>query len=123
MTKDNQELYIQFLRDISAGDGSMNVLSEALQGVAYMYHVSGIEAEILGLDEADRKILTLLERQNTDPVGEPVKLIFESEMIPTIVIYVYAAETPFTDDEKEELEMYAINCGLVLQKYKIAGMI
>ena len=123
MTMDNQELYLQFLRDISAGDGSMSVLSEALQGVAYIYHVSGIEAEILGRDEADRKILTLLERTGSDPVGEPVKIIFESEMIPTIAIYVYAAENPFDDDEKEELEMYAINCGLVLQKYKIAGMI
>ncbi len=123
MTRDNQDLYLQFLRDISAGDGSMSVLSEALQGVAYIYHVSGIEAEIIGYDEKDRKILTLLERASVDPVGEPVKIIFESEMIPTIVIYVYAAENPFTDEEKEELEMYAINCGLVLQKYKIAGMI
>lgn len=123
MTSDNQESYLQFLREISAGDGDLNRLNEALQGVAYIYHVSGIEAEILGYDEPDQKVITIFERENTDPVGEPIKCIFESEMIPTIVIYVYAAETPFSDDEKKDLEMYAINCGLVLQKYKIAGMI
>ena len=101
----------------------MSKLNEALQGFAYIYNVSGVEAEILGLNESDQKVLTLIERENSDPVGEPVKVILESEMIPTIVIYVYAADNPFTDEEKEELVMYAINCGLVLQKYKMAGMI
>ena len=123
MTKENQDLYLQFLREISEGDGDLNRLEDSLTGVAYIYHLSGLEAEFLGYDDSDRKVITLYGSEDKDPVGEPVKCILESEMIPSIAVYAYAAENPFTEDEKEELEMYSTVCGLVLQKFKIAGMI
>ena len=123
MTKENQDLYLQFLKEISEEDGDLTRLEDSLTGVAYIYHLSGIEAEFLGYDDTDRKVLTLYGSEDKEPVGEPVKCILESEMIPSIAVYAYASEDPFTEDEKEELNMYLAVCGLVLQKYKIAGMI
>ncbi|MCR5002125.1 MAG: GGDEF domain-containing phosphodiesterase [Lachnospiraceae bacterium] len=120
MTRDNQDLYLQFLREIALGDGDLNMLTEALSGVAYYYHISAIEAELLGDHRLDQKEITLFERENADPVGEPVKYVFESNNGPAIVIYVYADEKPFNEEEKEELEIYATNCCFALQKYQMA---
>ncbi|MCR4806999.1 MAG: GGDEF domain-containing phosphodiesterase [Lachnospiraceae bacterium] len=119
MTKDNQDLYLQFMREISERDGDMNKLTEALSGVAYYYHISGVEAEILGDDKLEQKEITLFERENASPVGEPIKFVFESEKGSNIVIFIYAEDEPFTAEEKEELEIYATICCFALQRHQM----
>lgn len=119
MNKENQELYLQFLRDLSESEDSVDKLREALSGVAYYYHMGGIEAEILGGDEADQEKFLLYERSEASLAGEPVK--FTQKLLDeyTFVIYMYAADTQFSDEEKEELELYALNCGFFFEKHRL----
>ncbi len=119
MNKENQELYLQFLRDLSESEDSVDKLREALSGVAYYYHMGGIEAEILGGDKSDQEKFLLYERNEASLAGEPVK--FTQKLLDeyTFVIYMYAADTPFSDEEKEELELYALNCGFFFEKHRL----
>ena len=119
MTKDNLDLYLQFLREIIEGDGDMSKLTEALAGIAYYYHISAIEAEILGDDKLEQKEITLFQRENAESVGEPIKHVFRSEKGSDIVIYIYAQERPFSADEKEDIEVYATNCCFALQRHQM----
>ncbi len=125
MTKDNQELFIQFAREASLCANDLNNLHEILAGVAYCYHISAVEAEIMtgsgsGLNSTSEE-LTLFERENAMPVGEPVKYVFDHDFNGKAVIFVYADERPFTDEEKADLEMFSVICSLVLEKRKIYG--
>ena len=119
MTKDKRDLYLQFIREISAGDGDLNMLTESLSDFAYYYHISAIEADLQGDHRLRQKEITLFERKNASPVGEPIKFVYESAKGPAIVIYIYAEARPFTEDEKEDLEIFATNCCFVLQRHQM----
>ena len=77
MTKDNQGVFMQFAREVSGCAGNLNSLREALAGVAYCYHISAVEAEIMtpsGNDGSQNtEELTVFIRENASPVGEPDK--------------------------------------------------
>jgi hypothetical protein len=125
MTKDNQELFVQFAREAVLCSGNLNKLQEVLAGVAYCYHISAVEAEVMTAAgngaSGNTEKLTLFERENAMPVGEPVKYVFDHDYDGKAVIYVYADEKPFSEDEKAELEMFSIVCSFVLEKRKIYG--
>ena len=125
MTKDNQELFLQFAHEVSDCAGDLNRLREALAGVAYCYHISAVEAEIMtptGGDGAQNtEKLTLFIREDASPVGEPAKYIFDQDYNGKAVIYAYADDYPFADSEKADLEMFAAICSFVLEKRKIYG--
>ena len=119
MNKDNQDLYHQFLRDLTESEDSVEKLREALSGVAYYYHMCGMEAEIIGGDESEHEKYLLYENSDASVEGEPLK--FTQKLLDeyNFVIYLYAADKPFTDEEKDELELYALNCGFVFEKHKL----
>ncbi|MCR5355797.1 MAG: GGDEF domain-containing phosphodiesterase [Lachnospiraceae bacterium] len=121
MTREKQELYLQYLREVSSGSGDMDKLKEALTGVAYYYHISAIEAEILGDDGRGigQKEVMLFERENAAPVGEPVKYVFDPDGGSKIVIYVYADDKPFDETEKEELELFCSHACFVLELVRL----
>lgn len=119
MNKENQELYHQFLRDLSESEDSVEKLREALSGVAYYYHMCGIEAEILGGDESDQEKFLLYERSDVSLVGDPLKFTQKLLDAYSFVIYMYAADKPFTDEERDELELYALNCGFFFEKHRL----
>ena len=125
MTNDNQEVFMQFAHEVSGCAGDLNSLRDALAGVAYCYHISAVEAEIMtpsGNDGSQNtEEFTIFIRENVSPVGEPAKYIFDQDYNGKAVLYVYADDHPFTDSEKTDLEMFALVCSFVLEKRKIYG--
>ena len=125
MTREKQELYLQYINELSEGRGDMDKLRETLSGVSYYYHISAIEAEILGDDGKGigQKEVTLFERENASPVGEPVRYLFDPDGTGKIVIYVYADEKPFTEQEREELELFAAHACFVLELIRLRNFV
>ncbi|MBR6485570.1 MAG: EAL domain-containing protein [Lachnospiraceae bacterium] len=121
MTREKQELYLQYIREVSEAGGDMDKLREALTGVAYYYHISAIEAEILGDDGRGigQKEVVLFERENASPVGEPVRYVFDPDGSSKIVIYVYASDRPFEEEEKEELGLFCAHAGFFLELIRL----
>ena len=119
MNKENQELYHQFLRDLTESEDSVDKLREALSGVAYYYHMCGMEAEILGGDASEQEKYLLYENDDAEVAGEPIKFMQKLLDEYRVVIYMYPADRPFTEDEKDELELYALNCGFFFEKHKL----
>ena len=119
MNKENQELYHQFLRDLTESEDSVDKLREALSGVAYYYHMCGMEAEILGGDASEQEKYLLYENDDAEVSGEPIKFMQKLLDEYRFVIYMYPADKPFTEDEKDELELYALNCGFFFEKHKL----
>ena len=125
MTKDNQEVFLQFAHELSGCGGDLDRLREALAGVADCYHLSAVEAEIItpsGSDGSQKtEELTLFIRENAEPVGEPIKYVYDQDYKGKTVLYVYAEDHPFIDVEKLDLEAFAAVCSFVLEKRKIYG--
>ena len=94
MTKENQEVYLEFIREANESGTDLSRIREALSGLAYYYHISAVEAEIHG-DKVPEwgKEITLFERENASPVGEPAKYVFTTVNDSQTVVYFYADES------------------------------
>ena len=121
MRIDNNELHLQFLREISKGPASLSRINEALGAVAYYLHIFGIEAEYVGdfNISAGKRNLLLYQRSEGIPTGEPVSFTFTLNPKRSIVIYIYPADKQFTESDKENLELYATDCMFYLVRIRL----
>ncbi|MCR5775444.1 MAG: diguanylate cyclase, partial [Lachnospiraceae bacterium] len=118
---DTNKLYHGFLKEISEGPASVSRFFEAVGSVAYYYHIYGIEAEYIGdfrLPERQRNLM-LYQREEGMPAGEPASYTFHLDQKKTLVIYIYPLGQPFTDDEKEQLEIYATDAMFYLARLRL----
>lgn len=116
----DQELHLQFLRDISQGPVSLDRFREAISAVAYCMHIFGVEAEFAGDFKlpAGQKNVLLFQRDNGMPADEPLSFSFNQDRDRSVVIYIYPDEKPFTEKEKLLLEIYATDFMLYLIRVK-----
>ncbi len=119
MADNEKELYLRFLRSISEEPGSINRLREALAGIAYYFHISAIETELLGDADIDNipREMVLFEREKTSVVGEPFRFDYELSSGIRIVIYIYADKKDFSEEDKKNLEVYATECSFVIERH------
>ena len=121
MRSDNNELQLQFLREISAGPVSLSHFNEALGAVAYYLHIYGVEAEYIGdfkLSAGSRNLL-LYQKESGLPAGEPVSFTFNVAPKRSLVIYIYPSDRPFEANERDTLEMYATECMFYLARLRL----
>ncbi|MBQ9606831.1 MAG: EAL domain-containing protein [Lachnospiraceae bacterium] len=121
MRADNNELQLHFLREISEGPVSLARFNEALGAVAYYLHIFGIEAEYVGdfkLSAGKRNIL-LYQRESGMPADEPLSFTFHMDPRRSVVIYIYPADKPFEESERDTLEMYATECMFYLARLRL----
>ena len=73
----------------------------------------------MGGDATEQEKYLLYENADASVAGEPVK--FTQKLLDeySFVMYMYPADKPFDEDEKEELELYALNCGFFFEKHKL----
>ncbi|MCR4654974.1 MAG: GGDEF domain-containing phosphodiesterase [Lachnospiraceae bacterium] len=117
MRKDYGELNLQFLRCIADEPYSVGRLAKAMEEIADVYHICGMEAEFIGtfdIKEGKRDVI-IYEKQGAIPAGEPLKYTFSISGHRNILIYVYPELRSFTKEEKQELEIYAANCVFYLE--------
>ena len=91
MKTDNNDLHLQFLREISNGVASLSHFQEALGAVAYYTRIFGVEAEYVGdfkLSAGKRNVL-LYQRESGMPAGEPLSFTFNMDPRRSIVIYIF----------------------------------
>ena len=121
MKTDNNDLHLQFLREISNGVASLSHFQEALGAVAYYTRIFGVEAEYVGdfkLSAGKRNVL-LYQRESGMPAGEPLSFTFNMDPRRSIVIYIFPFDKPFSDDEKKIMEWYATDCMFYLAKLQL----
>ncbi len=112
MRKDYEELNLQFLISVAEEPYSIGRLSKAMEEIADVYHICGMEAELIGnFDiESVKRDYIIYEKQGAVPSGEPLKYTFRISDHRNILIYIYPEQRSFSFDEKKELEVYAANC-------------
>lgn len=118
---DTNGLHLQFLREISEGNVSLAHFNEALGAVAYYLNIYGIEAEYVGDFHlpAGKRNLMLYQKEDGVPAGEPVSFTFHVDQHKSLVIYMYPSEKPFSDQDRDTLELYATDCLFYLSRIRL----
>ncbi|MCR5791149.1 MAG: GGDEF domain-containing phosphodiesterase [Lachnospiraceae bacterium] len=108
MKQDHSQLHMEFIREIDIRPFSMQRLREAFSMIAYYHHICGVEAELIGrfrLSE-NKKDIVLYENGNV-PTGEPLRFAFDKKDHRNVIFYIYPAEGPFTEEDRNELMLYS----------------
>ncbi len=116
MSRTYKDLRIEYMRACIGGSSVAASLKNAYRLISGIFHLSGVELEFIGerppiFDQGD---ITLFEKRDADPVSGPLKFMNDYAKGRAVVVYFYPADKSFTDEEKEELELYSFLTALIL---------
>ena len=118
MRRAYKDLRIEYLRTCISGSSISVSLKDAFRLISSVFHLSGVELEFIGerpsvFGQGD---ITLFENSSASPVSAPLKFINDYAKGRAVVVYFYPAVNPFTEDEKDELELYSYLTALVISQ-------
>ncbi|HAG70085.1 MAG TPA: hypothetical protein DCL38_08955 [Lachnospiraceae bacterium] len=109
MRKNYDDVYLNYLHSLACEPYTLNMLGRAVKDVAELYHICGVEAELVGSFNVgpNEKDLLIFESSDIIPAGEPLRFSYHISEHRNILIYIYPGVRSFDRDERKELEFFA----------------